>query len=707
MPFSSSPPPLARALAARNYSEATPVQSAVLAPDAAGRDLLVSAQTGSGKTVAYGLAIARDLLGDNERFERAAAPLALIVAPTRELALQVHRELGWLYGEAGARVVSCVGGMDPRREQRELEAGAHIVVGTPGRLCDHLRRHRLDVSQLKAVVLDEADEMLDLGFREDMEFILKTTPETRRTLLFSATLPRMIITLAKTYQQDAFRIEVAGRDGGHADIEYRAVRIAPNDAEHAVVNTLRYVESPTAIVFCATRNGVTHLTTALLERGFSVVALSGELTQNERTNALNALRDGRARVCVATDVAARGIDLPNLGLVIHADLPNDPEVMQHRSGRTGRAGKKGISVLLVPPARRRRAEMLLNLAGIDAVWGTAPQAEEIRALDQQRMLQDELFTEEASADDQALAQTLLAERSAEQIAVALARLYRARLPAPEDILDPGERAPRVRDERASRSSRDDRDGPREPRPRSAKAAQKHAMQDGVWFRAAIGKRKNAEARWLLPMICRRGGITRQDIGAIRILDTTTEFEISAAAAVDFAAQIKRPDKDDNIRIEPLIGAKPIEERAERPAKAPYEAKPAHEAKAPYERKSERETRRSKRPDSWSPQIEPLADPRRDSRDDRPRSKSYDDQRAPRHKDASFGKDGFKKKPFDKGGRKPDRDGDGYKPAGFKPDGLKKKSKSRDDKPAYVSKARRADPSAKSPAFKKKAKKFRG
>ncbi|WP_031337359.1 DEAD/DEAH box helicase, partial [Rhodopseudomonas sp. B29] len=214
MPFSSSPPPLARALAARDYSEATPVQAAVLAPDAAGRDLLVSAQTGSGKTVAYGLAIARELLADGERFAPAAAPLALIVAPTRELALQVHRELGWLYGEAGARVVSCVGGMDPRREQRELEAGAHIVVGTPGRLCDHLRRHRLDVSQLKAVVLDEADEMLDLGFREDMEFILKTTPESRRTLLFSATLPRGIIALAKTYQHDAFRIEVEGREGG-------------------------------------------------------------------------------------------------------------------------------------------------------------------------------------------------------------------------------------------------------------------------------------------------------------------------------------------------------------------------------------------------------------------------------------------------------------------------------------------------------------
>src|SRR6187455_1453028 len=391
-------PPLARALAERNFDRLTQVQTAVLADDAAGRDLLVSAQTGSGKTVAYGLAIASNLLNGGERFERAAAPLALIVAPTRELALQVHRELSWLYQHAGARVVSCVGGMDPRREQRELAAGAHIVVGTPGRLCDHLRRNRLDISELKAVVLDEADEMLDLGFREDMEFILETTPETRRTLLFSATLPRVIVALAKEYQQEAFRIEVGGDEGGHADIDYRAIRIAPGDVDHAVVNTLRFFESPSALVFCNTREAVRHLQATLSERGFSVVALSGELTQNERTQALQALRDGRARVCVATDVAARGIDLPNLGLVIHADLPNDAEVMQHRSGRTGRAGRKGVSVLLVPPSRRRRTEIQLSQAGIDAIWDTAPQAEDIRKLDQQRMLQDTLFTEESTED---------------------------------------------------------------------------------------------------------------------------------------------------------------------------------------------------------------------------------------------------------------------------------------------------------------------
>jgi ATP-dependent RNA helicase DeaD len=592
--FMTTSPSLAQALAERNYDRATPVQSAVLADDAAGRDLLVSAQTGSGKTVAYGLAIANDLLDGAERFEQAAAPLALIVAPTRELALQVQRELAWLYQYAGGRVVSCVGGMDPRREQRELAAGAHIVVGTPGRLCDHLRRGRLNVSLLKAVVLDEADEMLDLGFREDMEFILETTPETRRTLLFSATLPRGIVALAKQYQQQAFRIDVAGDEGGHADIEYRAIRIAAADVEHAVVNVLRFFESPSTIVFCNTRNAVKHLQTALLERGFSVVALSGELTQNERTQALQALRDGRARVCVATDVAARGIDLPNLDLVIHADLPNDAEVMQHRSGRTGRAGRKGVSVLLVPPARRRRAELLLHLSGIDAIWGAGPAADEIRKLDQQRMLQDTIFSEETTSDDLALARALLAERSPEDIAAALARLYRARLPSPEDLLDPGERSGRSRDDRGSgKDSRAPRGDDRDTRPGSKpKKLRRDAMAEGsVWFRAAIGRRKNAEARWLLPMICRRGGVEKQDIGAIRIMDTTTEFEISARVADSFAAQIKRPDKEDNIRIE-LLGDAP----AERPHSAKSWDGPKHKPK-----EASRNARREDRPrDEYAP-----------------------------------------------------------------------------------------------------------
>jgi ATP-dependent RNA helicase DeaD len=268
---------------------------------------------------------------------------------------------------------------------------------------------------------------------------------------------------------------------------------------------------------------------------------------------------------VATDVAARGIDLPSLDLVIHADLPNDAEVMQHRSGRTGRAGRKGTSVLLVVPARRRRAELLLNLSGIDATWDTAPQAEEIRKLDHERM-KDVLFTEETTPDDLALAQALLAERSAEDIAAALARLYRARLPSPEDIIDPGERTSRPRDDRGRDNVRarggDDR--PERARPKSGKSSSKHGMAEGsVWFRANIGRRKNAEARWLLPMICRRGGIDKGDIGAIKIMDTTTEFEISERAAESFAAKVKRPDKEDSIRIEPLADAPRLP--AEKPA----------------------------------------------------------------------------------------------------------------------------------------------
>ncbi|WP_407189130.1 DEAD/DEAH box helicase [Bradyrhizobium centrosematis] len=610
-------PPLARALAERNYDSLTPVQLAVLAHEATSRDLLVSAQTGSGKTVAYGLAIAKDLLDDAERFGPAAAPLALIVAPTRELAMQVQRELAWLYGHAGGRVVSCVGGMDPRREQRELAAGAHIVVGTPGRLCDHLRRGRLDISELKAVVLDEADEMLNLGFREDMEFILETTPETRRTLLFSATFPRGIVALARQYQRDAFRIEVAGDEGGHADIEYCAIRVAPADVEHAVVNVLRFYEAPSALVFCSTRDAVRHLQAALLERGFSVVALSGELTQNERTLALQSLRDGRARVCVATDVAARGIDLPSLDLVIHADLPNDAEVMQHRSGRTGRAGRKGTSVLLVPPARRRRAELLLNLSGIEAAWGTAPQADEIRKLDHERM-KDVLFTEETTADDLALAQALLAERSAEDIAAALARLYRARLPAPEDIIDPGERPSRPRDERGRDRFEAGDDRPGKPRPKSGKPS-KHGMAEGsVWFRAAIGRRKNAEARWLLPMICRRGGIDKRDIGAIKIMDTTTEFEISERVAESFAAKIKRPDKEDSIRIEPMADAPQRQE--------PLEERPH----APRRETAEYRDRRDDRP--------------REKSEFKPRAKPHS-ERGPKFDDArSFGQKKHKNKP---------------------------------------------------------------
>jgi ATP-dependent RNA helicase DeaD len=530
LPFPALPIALARTLVDRKYDEPTPVQLAVLEEKAEGRDLVVSAQTGSGKTVAYGLAIAKTLLGDAERFDVNASPMALIVAPTRELAMQVEREFEWLYAQTGARILSCVGGMDPKRERRRLGDGAHIIVGTPGRLRDHLERGVLDIANLKAVVLDEADEMLDLGFREDLEFILEATPAERRTLLFSATMPKSIANMAKRYQKNSLRIETLGESRAHADIEYRAMRVAPNEVEHAVVNVLRFIESQSTIVFCNTREHVKHLHATLSERG-----LSGELSQSERNHALQALRDGRARVCVATDVAARGIDLPNLNLVIHADLPNDAEVLQHRSGRTGRAGKKGVSVVLVPLSRRRKAERLLHEAGVVPTWSGVPQADDIRKLDQQRMMQDPILTAPSTEEDLEMAKLVLASRSAEDIAAALVRIYRSRLPAAEDVFDPG---PGREGDVMKPSKRFERGS---------------GAQEFTWFRMDIGRKNNADPKWLLPMICRRGKVTKPDIGSIKISENETRFEIANAAVSRFVSAAKA-EADDDVKIEMMAGA---------------------------------------------------------------------------------------------------------------------------------------------------------
>jgi ATP-dependent RNA helicase DeaD len=559
MTFETLPPLLGEALAARGYATPTAVQAAVLEAEAEGRDLVVSAQTGSGKTVAFGLAIAPQLLDQSGTLPYALKPQALVIAPTRELALQVSRELVWLYGKAGARIATCVGGMDPSKERRNLSHGAHIVVGTPGRLRDHLERGALDLTQLKAVVLDEADEMLDMGFREDLEEILDAMPPERRTLLFSATMPRPIVALAKRYQRDALRISTVGEERGHGDIAYQCMTVAPAEIEHAVVNLLRLHEADSALLFCATRDNVRRLHSSLTERGFNAVALSGEHSQSDRNQALQALRDGRARVLVATDVAARGIDLPNLSLVVHVELPRDAETLQHRSGRTGRAGKKGIAVLVVPYPRRKRVEAVLRGARIEAEWIKPPTPEDIRRNDHERLLTALLEPAEIEEEDRELAARLLERKTPEEIAAALVRIHRARMPAAEELADAGA---------APRAARPDG-----PRP---------GFEDTIWFRMDIGRRHNADPRWLLPLLCRRGHITKNEIGAIRIAAGETLFEVPRAAAGKFAAALKRTaggdsDGEGGIRIEAVEGKPRDAARENRRAGPPP---PRHQAK-PY------------------------------------------------------------------------------------------------------------------------------
>jgi ATP-dependent RNA helicase DeaD len=522
--FEGIAPVLAGALTKHGYTELTPVQTAVLKPEAAGSDLLVSAQTGSGKTVAFGLAMAPELLGGRERVSKGSDPLAVVVAPTRELALQVRRELEWLYEPTGVKTVSCVGGMDMRQERRTLAEGAHIVVGTPGRLCDHIRRGSLEMSSARTLVLDEADEMLDLGFREDLEFILGAAPAERRILMFSATVPKPIVTLAKRFQRDAIRISMIQENKQHADIEYRTITVGAAERENAVINVLRYFEASTALVFCATREGVKHLSSRLGNRGFAVVALSGELSQNERTRALQSMRDGRARVCVATDVASRGIDLPNLDLVIHADLPKNAETLLHRSGRTGRAGRSGLSVIVTPYSKRSGMERILRTAGINAVRMVPPTVAAIIKRDRERLLNDPVLIAEPNDEELAFARELLATRTPDQIAVAFFRQNHVKLPTPEEFVDTGTAIEKLE------PSRNDFEG-------------------GVWFKLSVGRKQKAEPRWLLPLICRAGGVTKRDVGSIKIFETESQFEITPRSADRFIAAIAGSGTiDGSIRI---------------------------------------------------------------------------------------------------------------------------------------------------------------
>ena len=573
---------LSDALAERGYDTLTPVQEAVTDPELEGADLLVSAQTGSGKTVGFGLAIGPTLLDEAGRLGPAATPLALVIAPTRELAFQVKRELDWLYAKAGARVTSCVGGMDMRDERRALERGAHIVVGTPGRLVDHIKRGSLDMASLRAVVLDEADEMLDLGFREDLEFMLGEAPEDRRTLMFSATVPPMIATLAQKYQRDAVRVTTVSEKSQHSDITYQALTVAQHDAENAIINVLRFHEAQNAIVFANTRATVNRLTARFANRGFQVVCLSGELSQTERSHALQAMRDGRARVCVATDVAARGIDLPNLELVIHAELPKNTEGLLHRSGRTGRAGRKGISALVVPPKLAKRAERLLKSSRVTAEWITAPSAEDIRRKDEERLLADPAWTEEVTPEEAEFAERLLGLQSPEAIAAACLRLYRANNSAPEELS-----APDARPERKERAP----------------------FGPSRWFALSVGRDDRAEPRWILPMLCRAGNLTKESIGAIRVQPKETFVELAEPAVDNFLASLgDGKTLEDGVTVRPADGP-PDHSRGPRPERddrRPAGGKPGgkpYKDNKPYKVNSYKDKPRHEAPVSATPVAE--------------------------------------------------------------------------------------------------------
>jgi ATP-dependent RNA helicase DeaD len=520
------PEPLAEAIAARGYDRPTAVQAAVAGDQHAGRDLLVSSETGSGKTLAFGVALAEALLPPGKPDERRAGPRALVVVPTRELAAQVRDELGWLYARTGARLAVFTGGTDVRGDLARLRPGIDLAVGTPGRLVDLAGRKSLRLDAVNAVVLDEADEMLDMGFREDLETLLAARPAGCRTLMFSATLPEPILALAARYQRDAVRVDARARTGGagnegHQDITYRAHLVAMGEKLAALVNVLRRHRGQRAIVFGTTREGVAELHEQLSRRGFRAVVLSGDRAQSERTRALAALRAGEADLLVATNVAARGLDLPDVDLVVHADLPLNAEALTHRSGRTGRAGRKGTSVLLASVAERRKAERLLTNARVPFTWTVPPDARDIARAAEAELAAALLEAARAgdppgAGDARELAARLGDEVGKDALLVTLLQRELERMPSGE-ALSPVDLRARPAPAKA---------GPRPSRGDFARAS--------VLFEVNLGRSQKAEPGWLLPLICRRGGVTRREVGAIRVGAQATEFEISGDAADDFA-----------------------------------------------------------------------------------------------------------------------------------------------------------------------------
>lgn len=547
-------PALSRALAEKGYAELTPVQEAVLDPALAGRDLRITSQTGSGKTLAIGFAL-RELVAEaGQAHKGVARPRALVVAPTRELARQVEEELGWLFAGCPGRVASVAGGASYRDEGRALAKGPAVIVATPGRLLDHLKRGNVDPGDAAAVVLDEADRMLDLGFREDLEAILALLPPAHRTVLVSATFPRDVRALADRVQRKPFHVEATRLGTAHTDIDHVLHVVEPRQKVDAIVNLLLASPDAQTLVFAHTRSRVAEVAEELRAAGFAVSSISGELDQRARNRALAAFKRGDLHVLVATDVAARGIDVQDIARVIQVDVPSGADSYTHRSGRTGRAGRKGISSMLVAPAGVEQAVRLLGRAGVAHRFEPIPSASELRGL------ADERAFAELSADDpegdarldartRALAGRLVAGENVERtVARLLQRARRGTAAEPREV-----KALAAPERRSGERTRG-------PHPRRT-----DRTGSFVSFRVSWGARHGADARRLLALVCRRGGVGGHEVGAIDVGPVFSVVQIASGAAEAFARAAREPDPRDPrvlIRREGAAEARALAQRGQ-------------------------------------------------------------------------------------------------------------------------------------------------
>lgn len=428
-------PGLAARLAERGITEASPIQSESLPHTLAGRDLIGRARTGTGKTLAFALPIIQGLEPSRER---ARLPRAVVMAPTRELARQVAEEFA--KSGAGLTTVTLYGGSSYPQQENALRRGCDVIVATPGRLIDHLERKNLELSAVKFAVLDEADEMLSVGFADDIETILQATPVERQTLLFSATLTNDINRLARKYLRDPLVVDMVGEGKSQAAQTVEHLKVRVGRARTRVLADLLTVYNPEkAIVFTRTKREADELANELIHRGVESEALHGDLAQSQRERALGAFRSGRVNVLVATDVAARGLDIPEIDLVVQYHLPQDPESYVHRSGRTGRAGRSGTAIIMYGDRENREMAGLERVTGVKFKERPLPTPKEVAAASAKASSEMvRRVDNEAAQNFMVQAQALYDELGIEALARALAKISGITEPAKAASLLSGE-----------------------------------------------------------------------------------------------------------------------------------------------------------------------------------------------------------------------------------------------------------------------------
>jgi ATP-dependent RNA helicase DeaD len=525
-------PELLAALTGLGYEEPTPIQAEAIPPLVEGRDLLGQAATGTGKTAAFSLPVLQRLPDG-----RGKAPVALVLVPTRELAVQVSEALHRYGKDLGARVLPVYGGAPIVRQLRSLESGVDVVVATPGRALDLLNRGSLHLGDVATVVLDEADEMLDMGFAEDLEAILDETPETRQTVLFSATMPRRLDSLARRHLRDPVRISL-GREKaapGEAPRVRQTAYVVPRAAKPAALGRILDVEAPTAaIVFCRTREEVDSLTETLNGRGYRAEALHGGMSQEQRDRVMSRLRAGTADLLVATDVAARGLDIDQLTHVVNYDVPSAPEAYVHRIGRVGRAGREGVAITLAEPREHRQLKTIEKVAGAPIAVEKVPTVADLRArrLELTRSaLRESLLTDELDRF-RVVVETLSDEFDLMEVALAAVKLAHE---AGGGADDDSEEIPQV-------SFRPDKDGGRGPASRGTGRPERPARRasGGPAARLFVGLGREAGIRPgdLVGAITGETGLTGRDVGSIEIHQRFALVEVPESAAEEVVQALR-------------------------------------------------------------------------------------------------------------------------------------------------------------------------